>query len=164
MHASTCIITTGAPPRSKSLSHRDFSWLLAPVSSGAPNWEFPVWSRTRPAAAAASDFCGGLLLVRRLNRLTGSRWGSTEILRSGWPIDSQIFSSRQQTANRRSGISQPAAKVTGTCVVVVGRGFIGHRSAYQSTQSQIHTLNLGFAHSHISRMSCRQLLVHTTTQ
>ena len=39
---------------------------------------------------------------------------STEILRSGWPIDSQIFSSRQQTANRRSGISQPAAKVTAT--------------------------------------------------
>jgi hypothetical protein len=41
---------------------------------------------------------------------------STEILRSGWPIDSQIFSSRQQqqTANRRSGISQPAAELTAT--------------------------------------------------
>eukprot|EP01047_Picozoa_sp_COSAG01_P057276 COSAG01_NODE_6601_length_3585_cov_61.162651_3_plen_112_part_00 len=41
------------------------------MPTGAPNWEFPVWSRTRPAAAAASDFCSGLL-----NRLTGSRWGS----------------------------------------------------------------------------------------
>jgi hypothetical protein len=30
-----------------------------------------VWSRTRPAAAAAADFCGGLL-----NRLEGSRWGT----------------------------------------------------------------------------------------
>ena len=41
---------------------------------------------------------------------------STEILRSGWPIDSQIFSSRQQTANRRSGISQPAAELTATLI------------------------------------------------
>jgi hypothetical protein len=34
------------------------------------------WSRTRPAAAAASDFCGGLL--NRLTRLTGSRWGTSQ--------------------------------------------------------------------------------------
>jgi hypothetical protein len=41
-----------------------------PVSSGAPKWEFPFWSRTRrpAAAAAAPDFCGGLL-----NRLTHSQ-------------------------------------------------------------------------------------------
>jgi hypothetical protein len=51
-----------------------FPGCAAPVSSGAPKWKFPLWSRTRPAAAAASDFCGGLL-----NRLTGSRrWALLE--------------------------------------------------------------------------------------
>jgi hypothetical protein len=49
-----------------------------PVSSGAPKWEFPFWSRTRPAAAAASDFCGGLL-----NRLTGSRWAAESASQAG---------------------------------------------------------------------------------
>jgi hypothetical protein len=32
-----------------------------------------LWSCARPAAAAAADFCGGLL-----NRLEGSRWGIPE--------------------------------------------------------------------------------------
>ena len=67
------------------------------------------------------------------------------------------------TAKRAGGVEVDSGVAV---VVVVGarasRGPLG--SAYRSTQSQIHTLNLGFAHSHISRMSCRQLLVHTTTQ
>jgi hypothetical protein len=76
-------------------AHRDFSWLLAPVSSGAPNWEFPVWSRTRPAAAAASDFCGGLL-----NRLTGSRWGGC--FRGGPPVRYRRYA-RPRCSRARGG-------------------------------------------------------------
>jgi hypothetical protein len=41
----------------------------AAVEQGAPKHKFVLWSCARPAAAAAADFCGGLL-----NRLTGSRW------------------------------------------------------------------------------------------
>eukprot|EP01049_Picozoa_sp_SAG25_P009451 SAG25_NODE_938_length_4670_cov_1.689783_1_plen_108_part_10 len=52
------------------------------AASGAPKWKFPLWSRTaepaRLLAAAASDFCGGLL-----NRLTGSRWAAKAGIAAG---------------------------------------------------------------------------------
>ena len=64
---------TSMPTEAHRITHRDFFLAAAPVSSGTPKWEFPLWSRTRPAAAAASDFGGGLL-----NRLTGSRWAGAD--------------------------------------------------------------------------------------
>jgi hypothetical protein len=46
-----------------------FSCLLRRFSRAPQSTNLCFEARTRPAAAAAADFCGGLL-----NRLTGSRW------------------------------------------------------------------------------------------
>jgi hypothetical protein len=63
-------------------------------------------------------------------------WLMTGSVCSGWPIDSQIFSSRQQTANRRSGISQPAASRAHRQTAIQGHSYHGLLSPVMSQLRQ----------------------------